>query len=125
MTTPEDKDIPPWITDRIGNDELKGVDTQIKSRYPAPAPVRAGNQIYTLQGYHIRETEKAVLFEVHQINGSMYSLEQGEDEKKRQHWFPLSQVKSITHAAKKNYESALEYDNIQVKEWILSTKGIL
>ena len=125
MTTPEDKDIPPWITDRIGNDELKGVDTQIRSRYPVSTPVRAGDQIYTLQGYHIRETEKAVLFEVHQINGAPWDLEDSPDRNnKRQHWFPFSQVKSITHANTVG-DSAIEYDNIQVKEWILSSKGIL
>ena len=124
MTSPDDKDIPPWITDRIGNEELKGVDTQIKSRYPTSAP-RAGDQIYTLQGYHIRETEKAVLFEVRQINGAPWDPETGADDyRKRQHWFPLSQVKSITHVNTAG-ESAIEYDNMQVKEWILSTKGII
>lgn len=122
-------DIPPWVTDSVPEEE-KPVDQKIKARgyFPvlASPSARPGDQIYTLQGYHMRETEKAVLFEVHQINGAPWDPESGADNTRaRQHWFPLSQVKSITHAPKAVEDGTLEYDNIQVKEWILKSKELI
>lgn len=101
---------PPWVTDTPTTFE----------RTVNPMP-RAGDAIHTLQGYIHRESEKAILFEVWQVDGKEIDLA----ESQRKMWFPLSQVKSITHAAPANGDSAMEYDNIQCKEWILSKKGLI
>ena len=104
---------PPWAT--------SPTPTTFERTVNPASNVRAGDAIHTLQGYVQRETEKAVLFEVWQVAGMEIDLEL----KARTMWFPLSQVKSITHAAPANGDSALEYDNIQIKEWILGQKGLI
>ena len=60
------------------------------------------------------ETDKAVQFKVEEVNG--LSL----DEPKT-FWFPLSQIKSLTHAA----PDSLAADTVKVAEWILKNKELL
>lgn len=67
---------------------------------------------YSLQGSIIRETEKAILFQVEEINGLPI-------DDSPQEWFPLSQVKSILRSTNS------DLDKIEVKEWILQQKELL
>ena len=71
-----------------------------------------GNMAVT--GQYLRETDKAVQFKVEEVNG--LSL----DEPKT-FWFPLSQIKSLTHAA----PDSLAADTVKVAEWILKNKELL
>lgn len=90
---------------------------------PTPeTTVRPGDRFHTLQGFIHRETERAILFEPHQLNGSPLAV----DPKPARHWFPLSQCKSITRAAPADTDTGeVEYDNLTVKEWLLKDKGIM
>lgn len=104
--------IPPWVVDPDANKQT----TFERTVNPIQ---RAGDNYHTLQGYAMRETDKAILFEVYQLDGQEINLT------RREMWFPFSQVKSITRAAPTTDGNAIEYDNIQVKEWILKQKEIL
>lgn len=86
--------------------------------------VRPGDRFHTLQGFIHRETERAILFEPHQLNGSPLEV----DPKPARHWFPISQCRSITRAAPvppDDDTGEIEYDNLTVKEWLLKEKGIM
>jgi hypothetical protein len=69
----------------------------------------------TCLGYRIRESDKAVLFKVHQVDGE-------EVEKVADHWFPLSQMKSQVYSHEANDG---DMDTITVSQWILEQKGLL
>jgi hypothetical protein len=102
---------------------------------PAPAQ-RAGDAYHTLHGYIGRETEKAILFEVCAIDD--HSIVDSFTSKQRTQWFPLSQLKSITHAPPESLgydedgvidtelgeDDNPRYDQIVVKEWLLKTKDL-
>jgi hypothetical protein len=79
-----------------------------------------GTQI-TLMGYHLRETDKAVLFKVHQVDGEEWTPESGSS-RDRDHWFPLSQMtkRVYSHCAKDG-----EMDSITVSQWICQQKGLV
>lgn len=81
---------------------------------------RAGDAIIQLHGFIHRETEKAILFEVWQVNGTEIELSD------RKLWFPLSQIKSITHGSTKDAgDDTLDYDCLRAKEWICKQKDLL
>lgn len=71
---------------------------------------------YSLQGYILQETSKALKFKIEQINGLPYT----EDECLQTQWFPLSQTSSIYHS-----EGGEEMDNIVVSEWIMKAKEFI
>lgn len=100
---------PPWVT--------SPTPTSVN---PA-STVRKGDAIHTLQGYIHRESDKAILFEVWQVDGKEIDLAASV----RKMWFPLSQVKSVTAAREPDADEVPEYDNIQCKEWILGQKGLI
>ena len=103
-------DIPPWADEQPAQTTFERTVNPIQ---------RAGDNYRTLQGYAMRETDKAILFEVYQLDGQDIDLT------KREMWFPFSQVKSITRPPRGVDGSAIEYDNLTVKEWILKQKEIL
>ena len=74
---------------------------------------RTPDIIHTVHGLLIRETDKAVLFEVRGIGTGRFK-------EKFNVWFPLSQITKI-HTAP-NIE---DEDYIMVKEWILVAKDLL
>lgn len=106
-------DPPPWV------------DEQIPDTFQKMAPkgtttaVRPGDQLHTISGYIMRQTEKAILIEVRQVDGS--DLPEPEDVADCQHWFPLSQVSTI-HQGK---TADGEYDYIRAKEWICKNKDLI
>ena len=103
---------PPW-EDSEGNDM---VPTDINP----PLPVRAGDRLHTIHGYIIRETEKAILIEVQQVNETR--LEDKEvPNGNRNMWFPLSQVSTIH----RDNGTDGSYDYIRVKEWICKQKDLI
>lgn len=71
--------------------------------------------VHTIHGLVIRETDKAVLFELHAI-GTVQPFEKPY----KNHWFPLSQIQKI-HTS----PGLGEKDWILIKEWILTAKGLL
>lgn len=84
-----------------------------KAAMATPA-TKIAQKNYTLQGYNLGETGKAVKFEIHQINGT--PLEHPKSE-----WFPFSQMKSSTKAA----PGSDEFDNLVVSEWICKQKSLV
>lgn len=80
---------------------------------------RAGDAIINLHGFIHRETEKAILFEVWTVNGTEIDLPD------RKLWFPLSQIKGISHAPPANGDAAMDYDCLHAKEWICKQKDLL
>lgn len=97
---------PPWVTADIP------VDPWVANRKQ--------DVHHTLQGYIHRETEKAILFEIIQLNGSPLGAPGTEGKKE---WFPLSQTKSITRPAPSETSHG-EYDNITITHWIAKQKGL-
>ena len=85
----------------------------------AQSNTRPGDAIHTLQGFIHAETQAAILFKVEQIDGSLLPTEQ-----QGKHWFPLSQIKSITRAPIMD-GGEIQYDNLQIKEWLLTKKGLI
>lgn len=77
----------------------------------------APEKFHRLQGYRIRSTEKAILFEVHQVDGNPLTTPGV------QHWFPRSQMKSSVYVHKA--DSGEEMDMIEVKEWIVKDKELI
>jgi hypothetical protein len=69
---------------------------------------------HALSGYIHRDTDKAIHFEVIEIDGVPV-------EESKKEWFPLSQCSKITRQAK----GSQEMDKIEVSAWILSTKGYI
>jgi hypothetical protein len=75
----------------------------------------------TLLGYHLRESDKAVLFKVHQVDGEEWTPESGSN-KDRDHWFPLSQMSKQVYS-RDGTEG--EMDSITVSQWICEQKGLV
>lgn len=67
-----------------------------------------------LTGTIKRETAKAILFEIEEMNDQ--PIKGGT----QQEWFPLSQTQSITRAA----AGSDEYDYLLVSQWIVEQKDI-
>jgi hypothetical protein len=65
----------------------------------------------------VRETDKAILFELHAI-GTAAPLEKPY----RNYWFPISQMSKI-HRDSPAAENPADW--ILIKEWILKEKGLL
>ena len=70
-----------------------------------------------VRGYILRSTDKAIHFEIHEVNGLSVIDEYGDPQAE---WFPISQITSITKAA-----DPQEQDEIMVKDWLLKTKDLL
>lgn len=68
----------------------------------------ATQESYPIQGAVLRETEKAIHFRVDSVDGD--ALEDSVEE-----WFPKSQI--VNHSA--------DWDELEVKTWILSSKGLV
>lgn len=68
---------------------------------------------HAVTGYIHRDTDKAIHFEVVEIDGMPV-------EEVKKEWFPLSQVSKITRQAK----GSQEMDKIEVSAWILGAKGL-
>ena len=73
----------------------------------------AAEKYVTIEGYHLGETEKAVRFSIHVVEGK-------EMIDKKTEWFPLSQIKSITRSTETG-----ELDMLVVKEWIAQQKNLV
>lgn len=103
---------PPW------DDDLPPVTAYDGPQEPQSA--RAGDRLHTIHGYIIRETDKAILIEVQQVNETRLEDKEvpGGD---RNMWFPLSLVSTI-HRSK---NSGNDYDYIRAKEWICKQKGLI
>lgn len=69
----------------------------------------------TLMGEIIRETEKALLMKVHLVTDPVSGAEVGDPEH-GSHWFPLSQIESISRASPSNQS---DLDSISVAEWLV------
>lgn len=68
-----------------------------------------------LTGTKLRETEKAVHFTVTKVGGK--------DIESVTHWFPISQIKSMSVAAPSAPSSSS--DEIQVADWICKSKELV
>lgn len=81
---------------------------------------RISTTVYTtLTGFIVAETEKAVLFEVHEISGSPVADPVRE-------WFPLSQLSKIVRASKQAEPGSREaMDWILAAEWLCLKKGLV
>lgn len=117
---------PPWEDD----DDLPPVDSYINDRTKpsrtaaaTATSTRPGDALHTVQGYIMRQTEKAILIEVWQVNGK--DIPCPDQIPNRNMWFPLSQVSTIHTAPPGNADAAMEYDYIRAKEWILKQKDLL
>lgn len=74
---------------------------------------RISDTKYTpIKGNILRETDKAIQFEIEEIAGQTL-------EDRTTMWFPLSQMKSITRS------HSTELDSIEVAEWILKKAEFL
>ena len=74
---------------------------------------------HRLSGRIFHETEKAIYFKASEVDNV-------EVEAPKKEWFPLSQVKSITRAAEPGPEDEpMEPDMIEVKAWIVKSKGLI
>ena len=69
---------------------------------------------YKLNGIIMAETAAAIKFRIKGIEGKLWAEDNFQTE-----WFPLSQVKSIT----RSQNNSPDLDSIEVKDWILKTKG--
>lgn len=76
------------------------------------------NTYHSVEGYISRETDKAILIDVHKIAGE--ELYDGHENRKK-HWFPISQVAKITRQPK----GSLELDCLMASEWILRQKEMI
>jgi len=65
-----------------------------------------------LTGTKLRETEKAVHFTVVSVSDSPL-------EESVTHWFPISQISSMTH------DAMTDQDHIKVAEWICRSKELI
>lgn len=100
--------IPPWVTDPDTPTDVpfKEADTRRTTR----------ETTHTLHGYIHRQTEKAILFEIIQVNDTPF-VPPGTEGKKE--WFPLSQTSTVSD------RNGDEYDYIVVSDWIARVKNIL
>lgn len=65
-----------------------------------------------LTGTKLRETDKAVHFTIVSVNDEPL-------EESVTHWFPLSQIKSIT------FDAMTQQDHISVADWICRSKELI
>lgn len=73
----------------------------------------------TLTGFIEAETEKALLFETHEISGSPVATPTKE-------WFPISQISKIVRASKQADPGTREaMDWIMAAEWLCKKKGMV
>jgi hypothetical protein len=81
---------------------------------------RISNTVYTtLTGFIIAETEKAILFETHEISGSPVADPTRE-------WFPISQISKVVRASKQAEPGSREaMDCILAAEWLCIKKGLV
>ena len=101
--------IPPWIKDP---------DIPVDHHFKEADRIKTqGETTHTLHGYIHRRTEKAILFEIVQVNDTPFVPEGTEGKKE---WFPLSQTSTVSTAA-----NPQDRDYIVVSDWIARTKGIL
>jgi hypothetical protein len=111
---------PPWENDS----NMPDVDNLPPvSSYDAPGEPQStwsGDKLHTIHGYIIRETERAVLIEVMQVNDSALA-DADVPGGSRNMWFPLSQVSTIHRSD----SAGGEYDYIRAKEWICEQKDLL
>ncbi len=111
---------PPWENDP----NMPDADTLPPvSSYDAPGEpqsTRPGDKLHTIHGYIIRETDKAILIEVMQVNDSALA-DADVPGGSRNMWFPLSQVSTIHWSD----GPGGEYDYIRAKEWICKQKDLL
>lgn len=70
-----------------------------------------------VHGYILSQTEKAIRFECHEINGLSLANEDGTH---RREWFPISQCNRIHKEADKS-----KMDYIDVSKWILKKKEMI
>ena len=85
-----------------------------------PQSTRPGDKLHTIHGYIIRETERAILIEVMQVNDSALA-DADVPGGNRNMWFPLSQVSTIY----RDNGADGGYDYIRAKEWICKQKDLL
>jgi hypothetical protein len=78
---------------------------------PAPKPRK---EIYLVLGYLIRETEKACLINIHEIEGSTVDEVLG-------HWIPKSQIVD----SQAQDPSSEEFDRFNIKHWIMNERGLV
>ena len=71
------------------------------------------SKIYLVLGYSMRETEKAILITVHEIEGETV------DEVKN-YWFPKTQIVDV-----KLNDDPEELDRFNIKEWILQQNKLI
>ena len=71
------------------------------------------NEYTKIDGIITRETPAALLF----------TIEDNYNEEASSHWFPKSQIKTITRRAE-NMDS-IDVDTIEVANWLLKQKGII
>lgn len=71
------------------------------------------SKIYLVLGILVKETEKAMLIEVHEIEGA------AQDEVKN-HWFPKTQIVDSKFAADPE-----DLDRFNIKEWILQQNKLI
>jgi len=103
---------PPW-------DDSSIPDTHPLDVNP-PLPVRAGDRLHTIHGYIIRETDRAILIEVQQVNETPLADAEVPGGN-RNMWFPLSQVSTIY----RDNGPDGKYDYIRAKEWICKQKELV
>lgn len=101
--------VPPWVTD-------PDIPTDVPFKEADSRKVKR-EATHTLHGYIHRQTEKAILFEIIQVNDTPF-VPPGTEGKKE--WFPLSQTSTVSQGAE-----PADYDYIVVSDWIARTKGIL
>ena len=110
---------PPWEDSDIPDvDNLPPVTAYAGPN--EPASTRPGDRLHTIHGYIVRETDKAILIEVMQVNET--ALADAEvPGGSRNMWFPLSQVATIY----RDNGADGGYDYIRAKEWICKQKDLV
>jgi len=71
------------------------------------------SKIYLVLGFSLRETEKAILIAVHEVEGETV------DEVKN-YWFPKTQIVDI-----KLNEDPEDFDRFNIKEWIMGQHNLI
>ena len=85
-----------------------------------PQSTRPGDKLHTIHGYVVRETDRAILIEVMQVNVTPLT-DADVPGGNRNMWFPLSQVSTIY---RDNGDDG-GYDYIRAKEWVCKQKDLL
>lgn len=110
---------PPWEDSDIPDPVNELPPVTAYNQAGEPASTKPAYRLHTVHGYIIRETEKAILIQVYQVDGK--DTETPDDERKRDIWFPLSQVSTIH----RDNGTDGSYDYIRVKEWLCKQKGLI